>query len=135
MERAFKPLKGSLDNAVAILSGNWAIGSSGAVGTKVGGTGLLLARTGTGTYTVQLKGHKNTSCGVPALLFVGCGVVTSDADPTNDTDAISARVLSMVASTGLITIQTFDEAGVVRDPASGAKLMVTVHAQLSSATR
>lgn len=135
MARGLKPLAGCLENKMAVLAGNWAIGATGAVGAKVGGKGLTLARTGVGTYTAQITSVGSVAARVPAILSAHFECVTSDADPSNDTDAISTRVLSFVASTGLITFQTFDEAGVVRDPVSGAFIMATVFVKLSSATR
>lgn len=135
MERAFKPLKGSLDNGVAILSGSWAIGSTGAVGTKTGGGGLTLSRSDVGTYSVQLNGNKGAAAAVSAILFFAANVVTSDADPSNDTAAIMARPLSKSASAGTMGFQTFDEAGVARDPASGAAIQFMCHVRISGAVR
>lgn len=135
MEKAFKPLKGTLDDGVCIISGNWAIGATGAVGAKTRARGITLTRTGVGTYSLQLNGHRNGSAGVPAILHADVDVITSDADPTNDTDAISARVLTMTASTGVVTFQTFDEGGVARDPASGAKVTLLLVFVVSSAVR
>lgn len=135
MEKAFKPLKGTLDDGVCIISGNWAIGASGAVSTKTRARGVTLTRTGAGTYSLQLNGYRNASATVPAILHCSVNVVTSDADPTNDTDAFVARVLTMVPATGVVTFQTFDEGGVVRDPASGAKVSILLVFCVSSAVR
>lgn len=135
LERAFKPFKGTLDNGVAVICGNWAIGATGAVGAKVGATGMTLTRSGVGTYSIQLTGLKGVSARVNAILSCMVNVVTSDADPSNDTAAIDARVLTFVASTGIITFQTFDEAGAVQDPASGAFIMVDCKVRISAAIR
>jgi hypothetical protein len=121
MEKAFKPLKGTLDDGVVLISGNWAIGASGAVSTKTRARGVTLTRTAAGTYSLQLNGYRNASA--------------SDADPTNDAAAISARVLTMTASTGIVTFQTFDEAGVAADPASGAKVSILLVFAVVSAAR
>jgi hypothetical protein len=135
MEKAFKPLKGTLDDGVVLISGNWAIGASGAVSTKTRARGVTLTRTAAGTYSLQLNGYRNASASVPAILHCGVNVITSDADPTNDAAAISARVLTMTASTGIVTFQTFDEAGVAADPASGAKVSILLVFAVVSAAR
>jgi hypothetical protein len=135
MTRAFKPVRGTLDNEVVEFHGNWAIGATGAVGAQVGARGCGLSRSGTGTYVVQLAGLNGASARVPFILAAHPRVVTSDADPSNDTDAIEARVLSFSASAGTVTFQTYDEAGVVRDPASGAYIMLSLYCSLSQSTR
>ncbi len=135
MARPFKPMHGTLDNGVCEFHGNWAIGETGAVGAQVGANGLGLTRSGTGTYVVQCKGLNGASARVAYILAAHPRVVTSDADPSNDTDAIEARVLSFSASAGTVTIQTYDEAGVVRDPVSGALIMLSLYVSLSQALR
>lgn len=126
MEKAFKPMKGTLDDGLCVITGNWAIGASGAVSTKTRARGVTLTRTGAGTYSLQLNGYRNGSTAVADICHCTVNVITSDADPTNDTDAIDARVLTMVASTGVVTFQTFDEGGVARDPVSGAKISIAL---------
>jgi hypothetical protein len=124
-----------LESRLAVLSGHWAIGSTGAVGAKVGALGLTLARTGTGTYTLQLTDSSGAAARASFILHPIVTVEEADADPTDDTGAYAARVLSVADSTGLITFQTHDEAFVARDPASGAFIRVTVLVKLSSYTR
>lgn len=135
MEKAFKPIKGTLDDGVCIISGNWAIGATGAVSTKTRARGVTLTRSDVGTYSLQLNGYRNASASVPAILHCGVNVITSDADPSNDNAAILARVLTMVPATGVVTFQTLDEAGVARDPASGAKVSIALFFCVSSAVR
>lgn len=130
-ERIFRKLHGTLDDGLVILTGSWAIGATGAVGAKTAGVGLTLARSDVGTYTVQATAE-GAAASVYAFPFADMVVMTSDADPTNDTAAIDARPLSAVGSTGLVTFQTFDEAGVVRDPASGASVKVFILAKVSA---
>lgn len=135
MEKAFKPIKGTLDDGVCIISGNWAIGATGAVGAKTRARGVTLTRTNTGLYSLQLNGYRNGSASVPAILHCSINVVTSDADPTNDTDAFDVQVQTMVASTGVVTFRTMDEGGVSRDPASGAKISILLVFAVSNAVR
>jgi hypothetical protein len=54
-DRYTYPVKGSRTRGLEILSGNWAVGTAGAVGAKVCGEGMTLTRTGTGAYTVTLS--------------------------------------------------------------------------------
>lgn len=135
MTRAFKPLLGHADPNVAILSGYWAIGATGAVGTKTGATGLKLTRTNTGLYTIQLQAASAISARVPAILWADFQIVNSDTDPTDDTDAVRVRILAFDASAGTISIQCVDEGDVAREIVSGGKLMATVHVKMSSAVR
>lgn len=135
MTRAFKPFLGHGDPNVVIMSGNWAIGATGAVGAKTGATGLKLTRTDVGLYTIQLQAASQISARVPAILWADFQVVTNDTDPTNDTDAVRVRVLAFDASAGTVSIQCVDEGDVAREIASGSVLMAQVHAKLSSATR
>lgn len=135
MNRPLKPLAGTLDDGVVQMHGNWAIGATGAVGAQVGGKGMALSRSGVGTYVVQCKGLNGASCRFAKFLNANPRVITSDADPSDDTDAIEARILSFSASAGTVTIQTYDEAGVVKDPASGAYVAVSLFLSLSQSTR
>lgn len=135
MEKAFKPLKGTLDDGVCVISGNWAIGASGAVGAKVRARGVTLTRSNTGLYSLQLNGYRNGSAAVPAILHCSVNVVTSDADPTNDTAGYLSQVQTMVASTGIVTFRTLDEDGVSADPASGAKISILLVIAVVSAAR
>ncbi len=126
----------SFDVDVVLIAGYWAIGASGAVGTKTGATGVKLTRTGAGLYTLQLQGADTSlDARVPYILHCNAKVVVNDSDPTNDTDAMDARELTRDATTGTITIACFDEGGVVRDPASGASLSVLLAVKLSNVTR
>lgn len=115
----------SPDRDVFECSGYWAIGATGAVGAQTKATGLSLARSDVGTYTLSLKNGANAAY-APFIHYAHVEVVTSDADPTNDTAAIQARVTAFSASSGTVSFQTFDEAGVAADPASGAVLMACV---------
>lgn len=128
-------MKGSLENGLAVLVGKWAIGASGAVGAKTRGQGMSLSRTAAGSYTLQLTGVNGVSARVASIVHVSPKVVTSDTDPSNDAAAIDARTLSQTDSTGVILLQTFDEAGAVQDPASGAFLTVAVFVCTSASTR
>lgn len=124
-----------LENGLAVFSGRWAIGATGAVGAKTGGLGMKLTRTGVGTYRIDLVNSKDVVSKVPFVLGVHLAVEEGDADPTDDTGAYAARPLVTTASSGTITLQTHDEAFVARDPASGAFLLATVFVNLSSVTR
>lgn len=125
-----KPFRGAFDSGMAIMAGRWAIGGTGAVGAKTAGVGLTLTRDDVGLYTVQLTAN-GADASAPAIVFADAQVVNDDSDPSNDTGAIAGRVLTSVASTGVITLTTYDEAGVARDPASGAALCVFVLVKLS----
>ena len=130
MSQSFKPPWGVLENKVAMLFGNWAIGAVGAVGAKIGGTGLTLTRTGVGLYTVQLVGSKGSAARVNAFLFpdVRIRIVAG-------VTFIGANVMVATASTGAITIATFNAAGTAADPPNPSILDVVVYAKLSSAVR
>lgn len=126
MEKAFKPLKGTQDDGVCLIAGHWAIGATGAVGAKTRARGITLTRSDVGTYSLQLTGYRGASCKVSAIMHCGISVVEDDADPTNDNGAILARPLTYSPSTGVVTFQTFDEVGVVRDPASGSLVSIAL---------
>lgn len=121
-----------LEHDVAVVVGNWAIGATGAVGAQTGARGATLTRTGVGTYTFQLVDSDGNAAKCPAILWVDFKVVEADANPADDTDAYLARPLTHDATTGAITFQTFDEALVARDPASGAYIMAFAVVKLSS---
>lgn len=135
MNRPFKPMAGTLDAGVVEMHGNWAIGASGAVGAQVGGKGMSLSRSDVGTYVIQCKGLNNASCRYANFLNCNPRVITSDADPSDDSAAIEARILSFSASAGTVTIQTYDESGAVQDPASGAYVAVSLYVSLSQSNR
>ncbi len=135
MSNLFKPLWGVLEPKLVILTGKWAIGSTGAVGTKTGGGGLALTRNNVGNYTIQLKGAKEVTARCNAILHASVNAIDTDVDPTNDAAAHYVRVLSMTDSTGAILFQCFDEAGAAAELPSGATISCSVFAKLSSVTR
>ncbi len=131
MDQAFKPLWGVLNAKEAHLAGKWAIGASGAVGTKTGGLGLKLTRTGAGAYTVQLQSGSQTDARAVAILHADVTVWVNDTDPTNDTDGHYAKHKLITDSAGTFTFQCQDEAGVVREAPSGAVISIFVVVKLS----
>lgn len=54
-DRYTYPIAGSLTRGLTLLSGNWVVGTAGAVGAKVCGEGMTLTRTNTGLYTITLS--------------------------------------------------------------------------------
>lgn len=135
LSQPFKPLRGTSEPETVLLIGRFAIGATGAVGTKTGGQGLSLTRTDVGSYTLQLKGSNNVSAGVPAILHASCSVFNSDTDPSDDTDAHFVKMLAISSSAGTVTIQCVDEAGAVKELPSGGSISFLVAVKLSSATR
>lgn len=129
MGQSFKPIWGVLENKTVQLMGSWAIGATGAVGAKTGGTGMVLTRSAQGIYTIQLVGSKGLSARVHDLLYINVNITS------NDTDRLVAKVKTAVAATGLITFTTFKADGTVEDPPNGGSLSVLVLAKLSSAVR
>lgn len=132
MHQSFKPLWGTLDSKVAVLSGKWAIGASGAVGTQTGAKGVSLTRTGAGAYTLQLR-HNGTNARAVAFLHADIGLWVNDTDPTNDTDGHQVKKLAISDSAGTLTFQCEDEGGTVREAPSGAVITVFIVIKLSSA--
>lgn len=131
MNQGFKPAYGVLETGYASLAGAWVIGATGAVGAKLGGQGMTLTRSGTGAYSIQLLGAKGVSVGVYAILHASVVAYNPDTDPSNDTDAHFIKMLDAVDSTGVITFQCVDEAGVVRELPNPAKLKAHVIVKLS----
>lgn len=135
MSQPHRPLYGVLEDKMSVYVGNWAIGSTGAVGTKVGARGLTLTRTGVGLYKVQLTGSAGLAARVYALLSVRPSVIM------NDDHAYLVKVKTAVAATGVITLRCYTDVEVVggtpvaAELPSGAVLIVEVIAKLSSATR
>lgn len=135
MSQIFRPFYGTPDDKVAVLHGNWAIGATGAVGTKTGGRGMTLTRTGVGLYTIQLTGSKGAAARVYAILKSDVSVVA------NTDNLYYIQKKTQVASTGVITIRCYTNVEVVggtpvaAELPSGAVLEVTVAAKLSSALR
>jgi hypothetical protein len=134
MSQSFRPAWGVLEPKLVTLVGNWAIGSTGAVGTKTGAKGMSLTRTGTGAYTIQLTGANGASVRATNILNCHVALFVNDTDPTNDTDGHWTKMLAISDSAGTVTFQCVDEAGVVREAPSGAVIAVTLHARLSSAS-
>lgn len=133
MAQSFKPLWGVLENKEVILQGNWAIGATGAVGAKVGGTGLVLTRTGTGLYSVQIVGSKGVSARVHDILYADVRVRIGAG-----TDFIGAAIKAATASTGVITFATFGVVSTtvaIADPPNPSIIDFVVVAKLSSAVR
>jgi hypothetical protein len=133
MSQTFRPMWGVLESKMAMLAGGWLVGATGAVTKATGGQGLSLTRTGTGAYTLQVLGSKQVSAGVPAFLHADVRLFNSDADPSNDTDAHFIKMLDINSSTGAITFQCVDEAGVVREAPNPSVITVMVLAKLSGA--
>src|SRR4029077_46614 len=98
-----------------------------------GGQGMLLPRTGTGAYTIQVKGSKQVSAAPKAIMNCNVSLFVDDADPTNDTDGHWVKLLAISDTAGTVTFQCVDEAGVVREAPSGAVICATLHATLSTA--
>lgn len=108
-----KDLKISTPFCVAVV-GKVAIGASGAVGTQ-SGKGFAITRTGAGLYTITITATN----GVPAILYADVRVVFATANNTQN-----AAILTMNATTGVITLQTNDAGtvDVAADPPSGSIL-------------
>ena len=134
MNQSFKPLWGTLDPKVGILSGKWAIGASGAVGAQTGGSGLLLTRTAAGTYRLNLR-HNGANARAVAFLDANISLWLNDADPSDDTVGHQVKKLAISDSAGTLTFQLEDEAGVAAETASGAVISCTVYVKLSGAPR
>lgn len=135
MSQSFCPLYGVLEKGLAILVGKWAIGSTGAVGTKTGGVGLTLARNSAGNYTIQLIGSRGVAARVFSILKPSIDIAVNDLDASNDTDSFRAKLVSVTDSTGAIVFICVDEADVVRELPSGAVVMVNLFVKLSSVVR
>lgn len=130
----FRPLHGCTDAGVFAITGKWAIGATGAVGTQTRATGLTLTRSGVGAYTLQLR-DSNADARAVAILFCAVQAWVNDADPTNDTDAHQCKHKLITDSTGAITVQFEDEGGTVRELPSGAVVTVFLTGTISSVTR
>ena len=126
--RTLKPVLGSPDESMTLIAGHWAIGATGAVGTQTRAKGLTLTRTDVGLYTLQLTNAGAVACAIPVIAYAHAALIPAagDVDPTGDTDAVRARVVTSVNTTGVITLALVDEGDVVREAASGARLMVLV---------
>ena len=133
MSQGFRPWWGVLEPKMVCLSGKWAIGGTGAVGTQTGGQGLSLTRNSAGNYTIQLLGSKQVAARLQAILDCHVALFVNDVDPSNDTDAHWVKMLAISDSAGTVTFQCVDEAGAAREAPSGAVITVTLFGRQSSA--
>lgn len=121
-DRSFYKNVGTLERALVLLAGKWAIGASGAVGAKTAGTGLgTLSRTSAGLYSLVLDDV------YPALLAWKVGATTAAGVD------LCAEVVSYVAATKTLTFQ-FKTATVATDPASSSELSVFLVLSNASST-
>lgn len=109
---------------VVDIAGKVAIGSTGAVGTATG-KGFVVTRTGAGLYTITIT----ATSGVPAILWAAVDVVFATAGNTQ-----TAKILTMNATTGVVTIQCNDAGtvDVAADPPSGSLLIFRISVQNAS---
>ncbi|HEX2612577.1 MAG TPA: hypothetical protein VHO02_03170 [Fibrobacteria bacterium] len=135
LSQIFKSQVKAIEPETRILVGSWAIGSTGAVGTKTGGSGMTLTRNSAGNYTVQLTGVRGVSAGVPAFLHCQATLYVNDVDASNDTDSHVIWMLSKSASAGTASFMCVDEGGVSREAPSGATISVFAVVKLSGVTR
>lgn len=119
----YKDLKVTQPFVVDVI-GKVAIGSTGAVGTATG-KGFTVTRTGAGLYTITLDARN----GVPAILWADVRIVFATGANTQ-----VANILTMVATTGVITIQTNDAGtpDTAADPPSGSVLTFRISIQNAS---
>ena len=130
LSQTFRPAWGVLEPRLVHLVGKWDIGATGAVGTKTGGNGLTLTRTGTGAYTIQLKGSNGVSARAQSILHVSVQVL----DGTGGTTIGVAKLLTVTDSTGAITFKVVPaDATTATELGNPSVIMVSVHARLSSA--
>lgn len=110
------------------IYGKVAIGGSGAVGA-ISGKGFTIARTATGLYTITITAQANK---VPDILNAWVDVIFATGSAT-----LGAKVLTLVPSTGKVTIQTATAAApnTAADPTSGAILQLALIVQNSSQTQ
>jgi hypothetical protein len=127
LNRVFKRDLAHLDAGAAILAGKWAIGSTGAVGTKTAGLGLSLSRSDVGSYTLQLTGSLGSAGRSKNLVHASIAVLVDDADPSNDTNGHFIKQLAVSDSAGTVTFAIVDEAGAVKEAPSGAVISCAVH--------
>jgi hypothetical protein len=120
VKRTYDDLKLTQPFVVDIV-GKVAIGSTGAVGTATG-KGFVVTRTGAGLYTITITATN----GVPAILWAHVDVVFATAGNTQ-----TAKILTINATTGVVTIQTNDAGtvDVAADPPSGSILIFRVAVQ------
>lgn len=119
----YKDLKVTQPFVVDVI-GKVAIGASGAVGTATG-RGFTVTRTGAGAYSITLDARN----GVPNILWADAKIVFATGTNTQ-----SAYVLTLNATTGVVTVQTND-AGTVdtaADPPSGSILTFRIAVQNAS---
>ena len=113
-DRDFQPPKGSLTRRLVTLSGRWAIGATGAVGTKTNGEGMTLTRNSAGNYTVTLD-DKYVSLAGHSIGYLGIAA----------TDLTSHLVSHDVASARTVVFQ-YNAAAVATDPPNPGEVHVTL---------
>lgn len=86
-----------------ILCGRVAIGASGAV-TDVATPGVIVVRVSEGLYRFTITA---ASGGVNAFMYTSVNLMLADELPATAALAISAKVSSVVASTGIVEALTF----------------------------
>lgn len=99
----------SRNNFEVRYSGKWAIGASGAVGTKTGGTGMTLARTATGLYTLTLDATPAAIVDVTARVVSNTSVICTLTHETKGatfrTGVYASPQTAADMTTGFITIE------------------------------
>ena len=111
---------------LVVVAGRVAIGASGAVGAQTG-KGFSVTRTGAGLYSITL----DADSGVGDILHCSVDLAFATANNTQ-----TAKILTITAGTGVITIQCND-AGTVdtaADPPSGSILLFSAVVQNASYT-
>lgn len=124
----FRPPLGGLEVDVVELFGNFAVGSTGAVGTTVGKGITSVTRNSTGQYTILLDGTYN------AFLWGAAGIMsTADSDPATVGVLARLEAQTVATSTPTVVIQFYAlDDGAVADPASGAVVYFTLKLRNSS---
>lgn len=101
--------------------GKVAIGATGAVGAA-SGKGFTVTRSGAGLYTITL----DAKGGVPTILWAHADVVFATGTNTQ-----TAKILTLNATTGVVTLQCNDAGtvDVAADPPSGSVLIFRISVQ------
>lgn len=123
VKRTYKDFKLTQPFVVDVV-GKVAIGATGAVGAATG-KGFVVTRTGAGLYTITIT----ATSGVPVILWAHADVVFATAGNTQ-----TAKILTLNATSGLITLQTNDAGtvDVAADPPSGSILIFRISIQNAS---
>lgn len=122
-DRAWYPVRGSLEREVVLLAGSYAIGATGAVGAKSGGTGFeSLTRNSAGNYTLKLTDA------FPRLLVPKAFVKTAAG-----TDLVVQPVSWDVKSAKTVVFQV-KTGTVATDPSNGDELFIELTLSNSSDT-